>query len=51
MPKLKSVLNSWGTAAFPQSLKDEMSKMETGVLPLHNAISCSELTIKIQAAA
>ena len=39
MPKLANSLRDWPSAAFTQTLKDEISNLESGTLPLDKGVS------------
>lgn len=41
MPKLTNSLRDWNTAAFTQTLKNEIAGLESGTLPLHEGVSQS----------
>ena len=39
MPKLTNSLRDWPSAAFTQTLKNEIAKLESGTLPLDKGVS------------
>ncbi|BCB26240.1 hypothetical protein SKTS_11260 [Sulfurimicrobium lacus] len=39
MPKLANSLRNWPSAAFTQTLKDEIGALESGTLPLQKGVS------------